>query len=181
MKLRERKPMYVEEDIEEEKIVGDGNRIDPITNPLSDEGAFRLSAGILQATHDDYINALQTIMRLESEAKKIYQKIRKYDVWEYYQKEAKELLGKDFSKLNHKESESVVLYKLLKKPIEPTKEEVALYSEYVNALKEKDECEAFYLSKNYYILTLGKSLNGREVIKKLKAKVGFGKWIFLKN
>lgn len=172
MKLRKRTPMYNEEDIEEESWA-DGNRIDPITNPLSDEGALRLSAGILEATHNDYVNALKTIMKLDNQAKHIYKKIRRYDVWDYYRKEAESLLKKDFAKLNHKQSEAVVIAKLLRRPTEPTKEEIEIYNAYLEALQTKDECEAFYLSKRYSILTLGKGLKGYEVIKAIKEKVGY--------
>lgn len=175
MKLRKRQPLYVEEDNIEEEIKTDGKRIDPITNPLSDEGAFRLATAILEQTAIDYVLALKTIMKIEKRAKAIYQKIRKCDIWEYYQKEATNLLNKDFSKLDSKQSHIVVVASLIRKPPLPSTEEIEIYNEYIKAVQTKNECEQFYLSKKYQNLTLGKGLKSEEVIKKLKEKAGYKK------
>lgn len=144
------------------------------------DGAVRLAQAILIQTHNDYIEALKTIMSHRRHIKKIYTTFRKYDTWRNEHAIYKSIhmrLKKSKNKKNiltslKPDELNILKHHNIKPPQKITKQENKILDEYILAWQDKQSIEKFYKSDLFAIYTLGGSikLNINELIEQLKAE-----------
>ena len=134
---------------------------------LTMDGAFRLATAILEMTYYDYKQALRHLNKYQSAYDKISPIVLAYRKWLMFKSEVHSLEKKKV--IDPKEKARIEEFKITPIPPKPTKKQQDTYNKYVRFEKIAKECEMFYLSEQYKRLTLGKGLDGAEVIKRIKA------------
>lgn len=134
---------------------------------LTDDGAFRLATAILEMTYYDYKQALRYLNKYQSAYNKVSPIVLAYRKWLMFKSEVHNLEKKKI--LDPKEKARIEEFKITPIPPKPTKKQQDTFNKYTHFGKIAKECEVFYLSKQYKRLTLGKGLDGAEVIKMIKA------------
>lgn len=134
---------------------------------LTDDGAFRLATAILEMTYYDYKQALRHLNKYQSAYDKISPIVLAYRKWLMLKTEVHNLEKKKI--IDPEEKTRIEEFKITPIPPKPTKKQQDTYNKYVHFGQIAKECEVFYLSEQYKRLTLGKGLDGAEVIKRIKA------------
>lgn len=134
---------------------------------LTMDGAFRLATAILEITYYDYKQALKYLNKHQSEYNKVSPIVLAYRKWLMFKSEVRNLEQKKI--INQEEKARIEEFKITPIPQKPTKKQQDTFNKYVHFEKIAKECEVFYLSEQYKRLTLGKGLDGAEVIKRIKA------------
>lgn len=138
---------------------------------ITTDGAFRLAEGILSLTYYDYRDALKHLKKLKKEFEEVSPIVIEYKKWLELKSEALRIKQKKIKK--PEDIEKIKKFEETPVPIVPTKKQKTIYSKYWHYYTIARECELFYLSDRYKKFTLGKGLNGAEVIERIKKDVNF--------
>lgn len=138
---------------------------------ITDDGALRLAAAILESTALSYMSALNYIQEKRKYALKMESKVRVRDEWEKEYYELKIIRKKKVK--TKEEKERIERFDLIPEPYKPTERQIDKLCKYYEAQQERTQCELFYTEGDYDILCLGKGMKGSDVIRVLRKKVNY--------
>lgn len=115
---------------------------------ITEQGAFKLAIGILATTYSDYKCALRLEKKIDYRNIK---KVEKWEDWLYWQKVKQEIKSKKH--LKREDFETLNLIRAMRKPIQPSKEELKKYNHDIKVIGTIKEIESFYKSPWFIRLT----------------------------